>query len=124
MQAIIKTLDSINNYIGYLYLVVFIAVVVMLVRVLLALMRLYHSASDFDMAIEAINESYASKKQVYENYKNKTRSIFSSVLKVIAGYELSRMYLSRKKRAELHREKDDISLRAKHDKYIKRLLED
>ena len=120
MQAITNILSFINNYIGYLYVVIFIVVMVMIVQLLLAMIRLSHSATDFDMAVRSINASYKNLK----NYKKRTSSFLSKTLRVIAAYQLSRIYLSHEKRAELRKEKDDITLSAKRDKYVKNLLKD
>ena len=120
MQAIIKTLDTINYYIGYLYIVIVIVLMVMAIRVLLTLINLSHSTSDFDMAMESVHESYTN----YRSHKKRIRFFCSNILKVMAAYHLSRMYLSREKRAQLHKKKDKVTLRTKHDKYVKRLLKD
>lgn len=122
MQAIIETLGSINNYIGYLFIVIFIVVVVMLVRVLLALIRLSHSATDFSLSLESVDESLGDAMMAIRKRKERTRSFFSKVLKTIALYKLSRIYLSRKKRAELRKAKDEAALIMKRDRYVRRLL--
>ena len=122
MQAIIETLDFINNYTGYLYIVVFIVVMVMLVRVLLALIRLHHSAADFDVALESVSESFTTKMAAIKDHRERAHSLFSKSLKAITIFQLSRMYLSSKKRAELRKAKDDAALRMQRDKYVRRLL--
>ena len=120
MRIIINTLNTFNNYIAYLYIVIFIVVAIMLVMVLLAMIKLSHSITDFTVAIDTINQSYNN----LNNYKKKTSSFYSKTLKVLAAYELARIYLSGDKRAELRKEKEDITLTSQRDKYVKRLLKD
>lgn len=101
MNALLSYLRLINSYIVYVYIAICIILLVVLIRYLLAQIRLYKAASKIDEKIEDIFLDYTLAKVKSDTIKDKVRSTFYNILKAFAILNVLRYLLIKSYREKI-----------------------
>ena len=101
MNALLSYLRLINSYIVYVYIAICIILLVVLIRYLLAQIRLYKIASKIDEKIEDVFLDYTLTKVKLDTIKDKARSTFHNILKAFAILNVLRYLLIKSYREKI-----------------------
>ena len=101
MNALLSYLRLINSYIVYVYIAICIILLVVLIRYLLAQIRLYKAASKIDEKIEDVFLDYTLTKVKLDTIKDKVRSTFYNILKAFAILNVLRYLLIKSYREKI-----------------------
>ena len=101
MNALLSYLRLINSYIVYVYIAICIILLVVLIRYLLAQIRLYKIASKIDEKIEDVFLDYTLAKVKLDTIKDKVRSTFYNILKAFAILNVLRYLLIKSYREKI-----------------------
>ena len=101
MNALLSYLRLINSYIVYVYIAICIILLVVLIRYLLAQIRLYKVASKIDEKIEDVFLDYTLAKVKSDTIKDKVRSTFYNILKAFAILNVLRYLLIKSYREKI-----------------------
>ena len=101
MNALLSYLRLINSYIVYVYIAICIILLVVLIRYLLAQIRLYKVASKIDEKIEDVFLDYTLAKVKLDTIKDKARSTFYNILKAFAILNVLRYLLIKSYREKI-----------------------
>ena len=101
MNALLSYLRLINSYIVYVYIAICIILLVVLIRYLLAQIRLYKIASKIDEKIEDVFLDYTLTKVKLDTIKDKVRSTFYNILKAFAILNVLRYLLIKSYREKI-----------------------
>ena len=101
MNALLSYLRLINSYIVYVYIAICIILLVVLIRYLLAQIRLYKIASKIDEKIEDVFLDYTLAKVKSDTIKDKVRSTFYNILKAFAILNVLRYLLIKSYREKI-----------------------
>lgn len=101
MNALLSYLRLINSYIVYVYIAICIILLVVLIRYLLAQIRLYKEASKIDEKIEDVFLDYTLTKVKLDTIKDKVRSTFYNILKAFAILNVLRYLLIKSYREKI-----------------------
>ena len=101
MNALLLYLRLINSYIVYVYIAICIILLVVLIRYLLAQIRLYKAASKIDEKIEDVFLDYTLAKVKLDTIKDKVRSTFYNILKAFAILNVLRYLLIKSYREKI-----------------------
>ena len=101
MNALLSYLRLINSYIVYVYIAICIILLVVLIRYLLAQIRLYKIASKIDEKIEDAFLDYTLAKVKLDTIKDKARSTFYNILKAFAILNVLRYLLIKSYREKI-----------------------
>ena len=101
MNALLSYLRLINSYIVYVYIAICIILLVVLIRYLLAQIRLYKAASKIDEKIEDVFLDYTLAKVKSDTIKDKVRSTFYNILKAFAILNVLRYLLIKSYREKI-----------------------
>ena len=101
MNALLSYLRLINSYIVYVYIAICVILLVVLIRYLLAQIRLYKVASKIDEKIEDVFLDYTLAKVKSDTIKDKARSTFYNILKAFAILNVLRYLLIKSYREKI-----------------------
>ncbi len=101
MNTLLSYLRLINSYIVYVYIAICIILLVVLIRYLLAQIRLYKIASKIDEKIEDVFLDYTLTKVKLDTIKDKVRSTFYNILKAFAILNVLRYLLIKSYREKI-----------------------
>lgn len=101
MNTLLSYLRLINSYIVYVYIAICIILLVVLIRYLLAQIRLYKAASKIDEKIEDVFLDYTLAKVKSDTIKDKVRSTFYNILKAFAILNVLRYLLIKSYREKI-----------------------